>query len=78
MEEDVGSVMCSYNRINHTYACENEYTIETILKGELGFQGAVQTDWFAHMETVQSAKAGVDIAMPASIISPCLMSISSS
>ena len=69
VEEGVGSVMCSYNRINQTYACENEYTMDTILKGELGFRGAVQTDWNAHMETVKSATAGLDMAMPASITS---------
>lgn len=62
-------MMCSYNRVNQTYACENEYTIDTILKGELGFRGAVQTDWNAHMETVKSANAGLDIAMPVSIAS---------
>ena len=34
----VGSVMCSYNRINATYACENGYT-NYLLKHELEFQG---------------------------------------
>ena len=35
----VGSVMCSYNKINGTYACENEWTTNYLLKNELGFQG---------------------------------------
>src|SRR5437763_160559 len=40
-----GSVMCSYNRINGTYACENPYTLNKILKGQLGFDGFVMSDW---------------------------------
>lgn len=35
----VGSVMCSYNKINNTYACENTYVLNQLLKNELGFQG---------------------------------------
>lgn len=35
----VGSVMCSYNKINNTYACENSYVLNHLLKDELGFQG---------------------------------------
>jgi beta-glucosidase len=34
----VGSVMCSYNRINGTYGCENSKAINGLLKGELNFQ----------------------------------------
>lgn len=36
-----GCVMCSYNRINNTYACENSKTMNALLKGELNFQGFV-------------------------------------
>lgn len=35
----VGSIMCSYNQVNNSYACQNSYTINHILKGELDFQG---------------------------------------
>ena len=31
--------MCSYNQLNNSYACQNSYTINHILKGELDFQG---------------------------------------
>lgn len=31
--------MCSYNRVNNSYACQNSKTINGILKTELGFQG---------------------------------------
>ncbi|KAG6908118.1 hypothetical protein DXG01_006087 [Tephrocybe rancida] len=33
------SIMCSYNQINGTYACENNKTLNDVLKRELGFQG---------------------------------------
>jgi beta-glucosidase-like glycosyl hydrolase len=35
----VASFMCAYNKLNGTWACENDKTINGILKGELNFQG---------------------------------------
>lgn len=35
------SIMCSYNQINNSYACQNSYTLNHLLKNELGFQGYV-------------------------------------
>lgn len=63
VEEGVGAIMCSYNYINQTYACENDYAINHILKSELGFKGIVMTDWDATRDTVASAKAS-DMMMP--------------
>nr|ANR02040.1 beta-glucosidase [Amesia atrobrunnea] len=60
----VGSVMCSYNKINGTYACENEWTTNYLLKNELGFQGFVMSDWGAQHTTLGSALGGMDMAMP--------------
>jgi beta-glucosidase len=34
-----GAVMCSYNRINGDYACENTYTLHDVLKKDWGYQG---------------------------------------
>ena len=62
----VTSVMCSYNLINGTYACENDHTINHILKNELGFQGFVMSDWTAQHSTI-SAMAGLDMSMPGDI-----------
>jgi beta-glucosidase-like glycosyl hydrolase len=62
----VTSVMCSYNLINGTYACENDHTINQILKNELGFQGLVMSDWAAQHSTI-SAMAGLDMSMPGDI-----------
>src|SRR5258708_13856449 len=58
-----GSVMCSYNRINGTYACENHDTLTTILKQQIGFDGFVMSDWGGTHSTVPSALAGMDMEM---------------
>lgn len=67
VEAGVGSVMCSYNQVNGTFACEDEYTLNTVLKGELGFKGFIQSDWSATMSTVPSANNGLDMTMPGDI-----------
>lgn len=59
-----GSVMCSYNRINNSYGCQNSKTMNGLLKGELGFQGFVVSDWTGQQSGVASANAGMDLAMP--------------
>ena len=46
-EAKVGSVMCSYNRLNGQYACENDELLEKILKHEWGFKGYVLADYGA-------------------------------
>lgn len=58
------TVMCSYNRINGTYACENKTYLTDILRGEWGFDGYVMTDWGALDDPVESLKAGLDLGMP--------------
>ncbi|POR38093.1 Beta-glucosidase [Tolypocladium paradoxum] len=58
------SVMCSYNRLNNSYACQNSKLLNGILKHELGFQGFVVSDWSAQHGGVASALAGLDMAMP--------------
>jgi beta-glucosidase len=57
-------VMCSYNRINGDYACENEYTLQHVLKGDFGFKGWVLSDWDGTHSTVKAAIAGLDMEMP--------------
>jgi beta-glucosidase len=56
----VGSVMCSYNKVNGAYACENDYLLNQVLKGDLGYKGQVQSDWGATHSTVAAALAGLD------------------
>ncbi|KAI1465934.1 glycoside hydrolase family 3 protein [Daldinia caldariorum] len=58
------NVMCSYNRVNNSYACANSKTQNGLLKTELGFQGAITSDWDALHAGVASANAGMDMVMP--------------
>jgi beta-glucosidase len=55
-----GSVMCSYNRVNGTYACENAWLLNDVLKGDFGYQGYVMSDWGAVHSTEASANNGLD------------------
>jgi beta-glucosidase len=57
----VAGVMCSYNRLNSTYACQNSKLLNGMLKDELAFQGYVMSDWAATHSGVSSVLAGLDI-----------------
>ncbi|KAF9502852.1 glycoside hydrolase family 3 protein [Hydnum rufescens UP504] len=48
-------------------ACEDEYALNDILKGEIGFQGYIMSDWSATHSTL-SAEAGLDMTMPGDIV----------
>ena len=56
--------MCSYNRINLVWACENNVTLNEELKGYFNYSGWVMSDWGATHSTVPSALAGLDQEMP--------------
>jgi beta-glucosidase len=51
--------MCSYNKINGTQACENEYILNTTVKHRLGFKGFITSDWRATHSTIDSANNGL-------------------
>ncbi|KAL2060995.1 hypothetical protein VTL71DRAFT_9047 [Oculimacula yallundae] len=61
------AVMCSYNRLNNSYACENSKALNGILKTELGFPGLVVSDWGAQHSGVASALSGMDMVMPSGL-----------
>jgi len=61
---DPGAVMCSYNRINGDYACENPYTLHDTLKQEWGFKGFVLSDWGGTHNTGAAIAAGLDQEQP--------------
>jgi beta-glucosidase len=57
-------VMCSYNKIDGDYACENDYTLNEVLKKEWAFKGWVLSDWMGTHSTTKAALAGLDQEMP--------------
>ncbi|KAF2876069.1 beta-glucosidase M [Massariosphaeria phaeospora] len=61
-----GAIMCTYQKINGSYGCQNSKTLNGLLNGELGFQGFVVTDWGAQHSGLASAEAGLDMVMPSS------------
>ena len=58
------TVMCSYNRINGTYASQHNYLLNDILRGEWGFDGLVVSDWEANHTIFESVQGGLDLEMP--------------
>ncbi|KAJ4457843.1 putative Thermostable beta-glucosidase B [Paratrimastix pyriformis] len=60
----VGTVMCSYNKVNGTYVCENKALLTRELRDRMGFQGWVMSDWYATHSSTTAALAGLDQEMP--------------
>ena len=58
------SGMCSYQRINGSYGCQNSKALNGLLKNELAFQGYIVSDWFATHSGVPSANAGLVRVVP--------------
>lgn len=66
VEEGVAAIMVGFNSYNGVNMHQNRYLVTEVLKGELGFDGVVLTDWdggqrFGPAHTV--INAGVDVAM---------------
>jgi beta-glucosidase len=57
-------VMCSYNKLNGTYASESKYLLTDILRDEWGYEGLVVSDWGATSDRVRGLAAGLDLEMP--------------
>jgi beta-glucosidase len=58
------AVMTSYNQINGEWCSQSAYVIDQVLKGDLGFQWLVMTDWEAVYDGVKTATSGQDLEMP--------------
>jgi len=58
------TVMCAYNKINGTYAAENEWLLMDVLKNEWGHEGFVVSDWGAVNDRTNSLEAGLELEMP--------------
>ncbi len=58
------SVMCSYNKVDGDWACENKWLLNDVLKKEWKYPGFVVSDWEATHSTTKAALAGLDLQMP--------------
>jgi beta-glucosidase len=63
-ESDAAAVMCSYNRLDGDYACENKYLLTDVLKDDWKFKGFVLTDWGAAHSIEKASAAGMDHEEP--------------
>lgn len=54
------TVMCSYNRVNGTFACENAFLLQQTLEKEWGFQGIVMSDAGAAHDVIANLNNGLD------------------
>lgn len=59
-----GSVMCSYNKVNGSFGCENDFLLSHVLKGEWKFPGWVMSDWGAVHDLKSAVNAGLDQQSP--------------
>src|SRR5271165_660005 len=66
LEAKPGMVMCSYNKLNGDWACENSYLLNDLLKKTWGFQGFVVSDWGGTHSTAKAVMAGLDNEQPES------------
>ena len=63
-ESNVAAVMCSYNRVFGTYACENRYLLTDVLKKDWKYPGFVLTDWGGAHSSAKASAAGLDHEEP--------------
>jgi beta-glucosidase len=63
-DSDAAAVMCSYNRVNGEYACEDKYLLTDLLKKDWAFKGFVVSDWGAAHDPVKGSAAGLDHEEP--------------
>jgi beta-glucosidase len=63
-ESDAAAVMCSYNRLDGDYACENKYLLTDVLRKDWNFKGFVLSDWQAAHSTEKASAAGLDHEEP--------------
>jgi len=61
---DAGGFMCSYNRVNGDFACENSYLLTDVLKKAFKFKGFVLSDWGGTHSAAKASHAGLDQEQP--------------
>lgn len=57
-------IMSSYNKLNGTYAAENQWLLTKVLRQDWGYDGIVMSDWFGSRTTAPTVNAGLDLEMP--------------
>ena len=57
-----GCLMTSYNALNGIYPTENPEILQTLVRGEWGYDGLIMTDWCSYdtIDPVEIVKAGTD------------------
>ena len=60
-----GCIMTSYNKVNGTYANENEHLLVDVLRKDWGYDKAVVTDWGGSNDHALGVKYGSTLEMPA-------------
>lgn len=64
VDAGVAYVMSSYNQVNGEWAGQNAWLLKDVLRGELGFQGCIMSDWSSVYDTEKVIKNGVNTEMP--------------
>ena len=64
VEAGTWAVMTSNNPVNGVHASENDWLINTVLKGEWGYRGFVVSDWQSTYNALNMSKGGLDLEMP--------------
>jgi beta-glucosidase len=58
------AVMCSYNRVNGDFACENQWLLNDVLKKDWKFPGFILSDWGGTHSAEKASAAGLDNEEP--------------
>ncbi|MEO1658940.1 MAG: glycoside hydrolase family 3 C-terminal domain-containing protein [Pseudomonadota bacterium] len=58
------TVMSAYNKVNGEYCGQNRDLLTDILRGEMGFDGFVHSDWLMGLYAPYAAAAGLDVENP--------------
>ena len=64
IDAGAGSVMTAYNQVNGEWAGESKYVITDLLRGQLGFNGLVMTDWRSVYDWKKVVRSGQNVEMP--------------
>lgn len=63
-ESQPWTVMSSYNQVNGIPVQRHALLLDTILRGEWGYEGVCLTDWTMHSQVARKVAAGTDLLMP--------------